>query len=108
MCRYIVSTCSCFLQKSTFTPVVGPCGKPASVPQTPGESAHSGRQKGHKPTEQKKSERILGSSIGIAGPLLSTTSVFVSPSFLSFPFCVRPLSEWPLLSEVRTILPLTI
>lgn len=36
--KVCINLFSCFLKKSTFTPVVGPCGQPASAPQAPGAS----------------------------------------------------------------------
>lgn len=36
--KLCINLFSCFLMKSTFTPVVGPCGQPASAPQAPGAS----------------------------------------------------------------------
>lgn len=114
------STCSLvFWRRQLSRQWLDHVDSPASAPQTPDASTLSRRQKGgHKPTGRKNSkkwketerrgrerQRNLGSKV--AGPLLETTKrVLVSP-FPFFRFCVRPLSsEWPLWSEVRTILPL--
>lgn len=58
--KVCINLFSCFLKKSTFTPVVGPCGQPASAPQAPGAS--HGDKGGHNPAagkikkKKKKSE----------------------------------------------------